>query len=475
MKPSFVVSALLTLGMVGAAHAETVQNTLDVRPNPFAVPGEAPRAIYRWTDPALEGTTPAAPANVSHIIYLNNCKPGGCTLHAGYDNSTTDTSSIPSGTAQITAYSGSDATWAQVVACVRQTYAPFGVTIVTDRPAAGTNYHMAIVAGSPQNVGESNGVLGVSPFSCGYISNAISFTFANVEPSNVMDLCWTIAQETSHSWGLDHKYDNRDPMTYLDSGPAMKTFQNQAGACGEYSARSCGCSYAGTGSAQENSYAVIMSTFGSSAPDTTAPTVTITSPSNNASVMPGFAVHADITDDIGVQKAELRVDGTLAGTANGAPWVFNAPSTLGQGAHHVEVTAYDISNNTAKASVDVAIGTVCSGSAACAGANEVCVDGHCVAGPGADGGLGTSCMGNSDCASNQCGDDGSGHKYCVAPCDPAKNACPDGFGCLATGGGAGVCWPGADSGGGGCNTGSSGGPIVLGLGFAALLITRRRR
>src|SRR5205823_2460141 len=127
------------------------------------------------------------------------------------NNSLTDTSSIVNGTSLVSAYGGSAANWAALVDCVKQTYAPFNVDIVTTRPAAGTNFHEAIVAGYAADVGESQGVLGVSPFSCGYIPNSISFTFANEEPTNVYDLCWTVSQETSHSWGLDHKYDDRDP------------------------------------------------------------------------------------------------------------------------------------------------------------------------------------------------------------------------------------------------------------------------
>ncbi|MDB4954324.1 MAG: Flagellar hook-length control protein FliK [Myxococcales bacterium] len=481
MKRPFAVSAalstVLALGMFGGvAFADPLQDSpLDVRPNPFAVPGEAPRAIYRWTDPSLQGAPVLAPANVSHVIYLNNCQPNGCSLSPGYDDSTTNHSSIPNGSAVVQAYSGSAANWAAIVSCVQHSYAPFNVQIVTTKPTTG-NYHMAIVAGRAANVGEQQGVLGVSPFSCGYIPNSISFTFANEEPTNILDLCWTVAQETAHSWGLDHKFDNRDPMTYLQTGPAMKTFQNQAGACGEYNARTCSCTYAGTGNQQMNSYALIMATFGGSAPDTMPPTVTITSPTNNASVMAGFPVRADIADNVGIAKAELRIDGTLTGaTLSAAPWVWNASATIGQGSHHIEVTAYDQANNTAKAAIEVSIGTVCTASS-CTDPNQVCVDGHCVAGPDQQGGLGSPCTKNSECASNACASDGT-NMYCVEPCDPTKEQCPTGFGCLAAGTG-GVCWPGAGGGGGGsggCNTGDQSGMILLGLGFGALLITRRRR
>ena len=453
-----VVSALLTLGMVGSAHAES-------------------RATYRWVDPALLGAQWQAPspANVSHIIYMNNCQPSGCTLHPGNDNSTTDTSSVPNSTSLVSAYQGSASQWQQLVDCVRQTYAPFNVQIVTSRPASGTNYHMAIVAGHASDVGEGAGVLGVSPFSCGYIPNSISFTFANEEPTNILDLCWTVAQETAHSWGLDHKYDNRDPMTYLTSGPAMKTFQNQAGACGEYSARQCNCTYQSTGSSQENSYALIMATFGSNVPDTKAPTVTFQTPASNASVMPGFGITANVSDDVAVASAELKIDGQSIKTLTGAPWAWNAPQTLGQGSHHVEIDAKDLAGNVGTAAIDVTYGSACTKNSDCMDSKDVCSNGHCVPGPGEPGGLGSTCMGNGDCMSSQCADDGQGHKYCVEQCDPMADKCPGGFGCVATGM-TGVCWPGADNGGGGgCNSSGDGGVIILGLMFGAALITRRRR
>jgi hypothetical protein len=437
-----------------------------------------PRGAYRWVDPTMQGKTwtPPQPATVSHVIYLNNCKPNGCTLHAGYNNATTNTSSIPNGTSMVSPYTGSAAQWQQLVQCVKDTYAPFNVTIVDQRPPSG-DYHMAIVAGSATEVGESSDVLGVSPFTCDYIPNSISFTFANEEPSGLLDLCWTVAQETAHSWGLDHKFDNRDPMTYLSSGPAMKTFQNQVGACGEYNSRQCNCDYSAIiGTTQENSYALIMNVFGPSAPDTTPPTVTITSPAGGASVMPGFGVTATVSDDISVASAELKIDGMSIQTLSATPFSWNAPQTLTQGSHHVEVVGTDSSGNTATASVDVVYGSVCMHDPDCHDPMMICDHGHCVAGPSTPGGLGSPCTDNTTCASNECADDGQGHKYCVEACDPGMKTCPGGFGCVTTSPGTGVCWPGADNGGGGgCASTSGGGVLVVGIGLGAALITRRRR
>jgi len=455
MKRTFALSVVLALGMASTAVA-------------------APRGSYKWLGEPNIGAnwTPPPAAAVSHVIYLNNCQPNGCNLNAGYDNSTTNTSSIPDTTSTVSAYSGSASNWTALVNCVKQVYSPFDIQIVTERPTSG-NYHMAIVAGTPQQVGMSSGVFGVSPFSCGYISNSISFTFANLAPSDIPELCWTVAQETAHSWGLDHKYDNRDPMTYLSGGPTIKQFQNEAGSCGEYSARGCQCNYPNTGSTKMNSFAVILGTFGSSAPDTVPPVVSVTFPTENTQVTPGFPVRATITDDRIIEKAELRLDGQLIGTDMEEPWEWQTPATLSQGKHKIEVKAYDRAPNVTGATVNVQYGTVCATASDCDAAGNVCLDGHCVAGPTMPGGLGTTCTSNADCSSMQCGNDGT-NGYCVEACDLTADACPDDFACTDVGGGTGVCWPSEK---GGClAAGRSGnGAFILAIGLVALLITRKRR
>jgi uncharacterized protein (TIGR03382 family) len=464
MKAFLAATTLLTLAMGSAAYAERKVPT------------------YRWTEPAKMGTSWAAPtpSTVSHVIFLNKCQ-GGCTLHPGNDNSLTDTSSIPNQTSVVSQYAGTASQWNQIVSCVKQAYAPFDVTVTDVRPTSG-NYHEAIVAGHAADVGEGQGVLGVSPFSCGYIPNSISFSFANEEVSNIMDICWTVSQETAHSWGLDHKYDDRDPMTYLSSGPAMKTFQNMAGSCGEYSARQCNCTYQGTGTSGMNSYALIMATFGSSAPDTVPPVVKITTPTSGAVVNPGFGINATATDDRAVDHAILKIDGQqVGGSVTQMPYVWNAPSTLAGTTHHLEVDAFDAAGNMGTAAIDVSFPQGCQHDTDC-DMGQVCSNSQCVAGPGMQGGLGSTCTGNSDCASGQCADDGQGHMYCVSACDPSASMCPAHFQCLDTGGGAGVCWPGGDNNGGngtggtgGCDAGGGNGPMLLGLGLGALLITRRRK
>lgn len=472
MKRQFALVAL-TLSMGSIAYAESQTNVEDAPQNPLATPWSRPQATYRFIDPGL---TPdlGDPSPVAHVaaganvIYLNNCKPNGCMVTPGGENSSQNRSSIPDQASTVQAFAYSDAVWQQVVQCVRETYAPFNVQIVTERPTQ-PGYHMAIVAGRPQDVQMQQGVGGVSPFTCGFITGGISYSFANIYGGDVDETCWTVAQETAHSWGLDHKFDNKDPMTYLQSGPSRKAFQNMAGSCGEFQARGCQC-----GGSTMNSYQAILSTFGASGPPT-PPTVTITAPANNSSVDAGFPVRADIMDGQGVSRAELYIDNNKVATVNAAPWVFNAPASItAQGNHLVKVIGYDIAGTPGEATVTVAIGHPCDDDHACSDSTNACVDGRCVPGSGVDGGLGTVCTDNAQCKSGQCASDAQGNKYCVETCNPDNDGCPGDFGCIEAGTG-GVCWPGA-GGGGGCSTSDSNdGVIFFGLGLGALLITRRRR
>jgi hypothetical protein len=80
--------------------------------------------------------------------------------------------------------------------------------------------------------------------------------------------------------------------------------------------------------------------------------------------------------------------------------------------------------------------------------------------------------------SSQCTSDGDS-KVCSQTCDTTTTTCPGGFDCTASGTTM-VCLPSGGpggGGGGGCDSGGGGVPllpILFGLGFAALVFTRRR-
>ncbi len=472
------IGAALVLGVIGTAigTAAAEVSSADIVGSPNGPGGFITGYIFTGEPTVVPGGT-----FNSRTIYLNNCKgettstgAAGCRITRGNNNSATNTSSIASG--NLAAYTGSDTTWNAIVACVRATYAPFGVTVTTTNPGS-TPHFEAMAAGLPTNIGFSNGVGGVSPFSCGILNNSINFSFLNLAPSDVNQACWTIAQETAHSFGLSHSMLAADPMTYIRS-PASKRFQNQSACIGTQGccqpSQECQCGVPGN---MQNSYQSLLDIFGPSTPS--PPTVMIETPMSNAPVSPGFVVRALVTDEQGVDKVELLIDSAVIAELLTPPYAFNAPLTITPGTHTVTVRGSDSQGTQGTASVTVNVGDPCTDDDSCAaqGTGLVCFDGRCIPGDTTPGGLGSTCTSATECMSGTCATKDDENR-CTESCDLAANNCPDSYDCLSNGAGGGLCWPGAGGGCLGCST--DGGtdptlPIGAGAILAALLIRRRRR
>jgi len=432
-----------------------------------------------------------------NTIFLNRCA-NGCTIHSGTPNSINDTWSI-GGTKTLSKFTYGDATWNQVVACVRDTFVSFNVN-VTDVDPGSANHFEIMIAGQATEVLGAGGanVGGISPNGCGqsYIPNSLVFDFADVwssssttcDASCLEEICSTAAQEIGHSFGMDHSTNSKDPMTYYQF-TGRRYFQDEADTCGSDCMSGTGpmgnacsgtnnqthtcCVNEGT---TQNSFQTILTLFGPGTP--VPPNISITSPKTGASVVAGFPVAVSASADSAIKSVSITVDGAAVPPVLMAPpFAFNAPATLAAGAHVVVATATDAHGTSNTSMITVNIGPPCTSASECPNDTDACIEGRCVPGPNATGGLGTSCTDNSMCGDSTCASDGT-NQYCTTACS-APGVCPSGFGCLpaADGSTAGYCWPGYDdgSGGGGCNTGGAGGPITGGLLFAALLVTRRKR
>lgn len=96
--------------------------------------------------------------------------------------------------------------------------------------------------------------------------------------------------------------------------------------------------------------------FGLDTADTTAPVVAITSPADGASVSGVVTVTVAATDDIGVVKAELLVDGVLSSTSTVAPFSFSwNASNVASGAHTLSVKVSDAAGNSSSDLIDVTV------------------------------------------------------------------------------------------------------------------------
>ncbi|MBN8465352.1 cellulase family glycosylhydrolase [Corallococcus exiguus] len=77
--------------------------------------------------------------------------------------------------------------------------------------------------------------------------------------------------------------------------------------------------------------------------DSTAPTASITQPTGGTVAVGNVTVQATASDDVGVVKTELYVDGQLVGEDTSSPYSFTWAATAG--AHSLVVRAYDAANN----------------------------------------------------------------------------------------------------------------------------------
>lgn len=94
-----------------------------------------------------------------------------------------------------------------------------------------------------------------------------------------------------------------------------------------------------------------------SAPDTIAPTASITSPANGATVSGTVNVTASASDNVGVTLVEFYLDGVLKATDSSAPYSWSwASNTAATGAHALTAKAYDAAGNSAtSAAVNVTV------------------------------------------------------------------------------------------------------------------------
>ena len=458
--------------------------------------GAEPRRVIIDT-PAQSLAEQATPATV---LFLNRCT-GGCliTQNGTNDARSQKTSILPmpgefllgefQNDAGLTG-SAADAEWAQIVACVKDVYSPYNISVTDQQPPDGVVYNEAIVAGKPSEVAEGPDILGIAPLAnnCSAESNVISFSFANQHATDgrVLNVCWTAAQESAHAYGLDHEYEFtdatsacNDPMTYRTDCGGEKFFRNKRAECGESKVRDCKCSKT------QNSHTMLLGLFGAGTPTTPAPQVTLTfPPAGTQTISNGIAVHATASSQRGVEHVELYLNGSRWLDDPGVPfgsrgqppsdYAFPLPANVPDGIIDIVVKAYDdLGLVTATPTVTVTKGSPCTSNDQCL-ADQMCDGGRCEW-PAPVAGLGSSCTYGQMCTSWQCTQTTDGQK-CSQPCSiDEPTSCPQGFDCLGDAK-SGFCWPASS--GGCCSVTDDSQAIWAHAGAAALvagLLMRRRK
>jgi thermitase len=105
----------------------------------------------------------------------------------------------------------------------------------------------------------------------------------------------------------------------------------------------------GFGFGRVNAYAAVMAAASyTPPPDTTPPTASITAPGAGATVSGTAAIDVSATDNVGVVRVDLYVDGALFAADTASPFSFAwDTTTASNGSHTLQATAADAAGNSA--------------------------------------------------------------------------------------------------------------------------------
>lgn len=287
----------------------------------------APPALRTMLVPVERVPPLAAPLPGPNVLYVNDCKPAGCTVSPGIEDSRTNKSSIVTQSRVLPPYGDDAATWDAMLACVRENYAPFNITVVTTDPGTAPHYEV-MVAGDSTDLGLPAGIGGVAPFACGVVPNGLAFAFAKFAPADALAQCWTASQESAHVFGLEHSMLATDAMTYALT-PARKRFVDETACIGTQGccqpAAECLC-----GPTTINTYQRLAAVLGE-----IEGTITIASPADGDVVPSGFPIEVAVVAPRPARSVEVSIDDVLFARFAAPPYALNADASLALGTHTI--------------------------------------------------------------------------------------------------------------------------------------------
>ncbi|MBA3539777.1 MAG: hypothetical protein H0T79_09115, partial [Deltaproteobacteria bacterium] len=302
-------------------------------------------------------------------------------------------------------------------------------------------------------------------------------------------LCYVVAQESGHSYGLDHAFEFidtmsacTDPMSYRSDCGGQRFFRNQGAKCGEYTERSCRCQD------PQNSHLTLLAQLGPGTPITREPEVRIAVPAAGATIAAGERVVAVASAQRGVAFVDLQLNGytwaTLPGVGFGdqgqaeAQYSLVLPPTVPDGVIDIQVIARDdLGISTTTAALRVTKGAACTSANTCAPGQTCDGEGRCLwAAP--TGVLGDTCEYPQFCkAGLTCEGLTEDDQVCTQACVLGiADSCPSPLTCATSTTGGARCLPGeASEAAGCCSTGSDAAAQSSLLAIALAVLTRRRR
>ena len=350
-----VVSALTLPGLASAEEPETWSMSRaeleavglgQSRGMPVPVPADADRL--------RPPTQPKAHASAG-VVFVNF---DGAQLTPGSDDA-------KSNVTQITNLAGSFAPYGEgtkreaVMQALMTDWAAYDVLITDERPASG-EYTMNMTG--PTNP-FGGGVLGIAPLDCNdsQTHSNITYAFHSVNDQfSAAVTATTVSQEVAHSYGLEHVDEPGDIMNPFNAGgdasfidSCIQIVTNGQGiACGSQHAAHC------AGGTAQNAHLELLDLFGAAVPDTAAPVVAISYPSDGDVFEPGanFTIMVEASDDVAVESVELFNNGTPLGSDGDEPFGWDVEN-IPEGEYSMFVIASDAAGNeTTSETITITVG-----------------------------------------------------------------------------------------------------------------------
>lgn len=198
-------------------------------------------------------TPPGGPAG---IVYLNR---DGATFTRGPESSVDNTTLVVDDEFVFEPHPFGDNNWDSLAGCFRAGLSPFHIDVVEADPGAVDHTEIVFTT-----TWIDTDVASISAFSCASFPRGTAFIFGdNFAESDWQGECELALQQFGVvGGGLDHSFDCRDYMSYLDSGCDEKDWIDEPLPCGELSERACMCDRP-----SQNSFQILLDIFGPACAD----------------------------------------------------------------------------------------------------------------------------------------------------------------------------------------------------------------
>ena len=230
-----------------------------------------------------------------------------------------------------------------------RTTAPYNFTWDTRDYPEGNHELFAVACDTSGNIGQSN-------YSTVYVNNDIpedtiapDVSITSPEEGSVVSGLVTVCVSATDNVGIESVELYIDGMLFDTRTTAPYNFTWDTRDYPEGNYELLAIAHDGSGNTGRSSYVTVYNSQ-----DTTPPTVTITSPSDGSHVSKLVKVSISASDDIGISKIELYLDGALKVIKyeSSLSWNWNTRK-ISKGEHIISTRAYDTEGNIATDSITV--------------------------------------------------------------------------------------------------------------------------